>query len=40
MNNTAYYFVHESHPAIALLRANVDLLGVNVDLKKKVEGEW
>lgn len=35
-----YVFVHENHPVIALLRANVDCLGTKLDEASKIDGEW
>ncbi len=40
MSNSSYYFVHENHPAITLLRANKDLLAVDIDKEKKIDKEW
>lgn len=40
MSNASYYFVHENHPAITLLRANKDLLRTDVDAQEKVLNEW
>ena len=36
----AYLFVHQTHPAIALLRANKDLLGSDIDAQQKIDNEW
>ena len=36
----AYLFVHQMHPAIALLRANKDLLGSDIDSQQKIDNEW
>jgi len=35
-----YVFVHETHPIIALLRANSDVVGTKVDESAKIDGEW
>jgi hypothetical protein len=35
-----YVFVHETHPIVALLRANNDVVGVKVDDAAKIDGEW
>lgn len=40
VNGMPYVFVHESHPIIALLRANSDALGTKVDEASKIDGEW
>jgi hypothetical protein len=40
MSNSAYYFVHEGHPAITLLMANKDLLRADIDTNAKVHKEW
>lgn len=39
-SNSSYYFVHENHPAITLLRANKDLLRTDIDAQKKIDHEW
>ena len=36
----AYVFVHDKHPAVALLRANKDLLGSDIDKQQKIDNEW
>lgn len=36
----AYVFVHQNHPAVALLRANKDLLGSDIDKQQKIDNEW
>ena len=35
-----YVFVHETHPVIALLRANSDVIGTKIDEATKIDGEW
>ena len=40
MSNSSYYFVHENHPAITLLRANKDLLCTDIDKQTKIDNEW
>ena len=40
VNNAPYVFVRENHPAIALLRANKDLLGSDIDEQPKIDNEW
>ena len=35
-----YAFVHQNHPAVALLRANKDLLGSDIDQQQKIDNEW
>lgn len=35
-----YVFVHETHPVIALLRANTEVIGTKVDEAAKIDGEW
>lgn len=35
-----YIFVHETHPVIALLRANKDLLGCDIDKQQKIDNAW
>ena len=40
MPNSSYYFVHENHPAITLLRANKDLLITDIDIQKKIANEY
>lgn len=35
-----YLFVNHEHPAIALLRANKDILGADIDEQKLIDGCW
>ena len=35
-----YLFVHENHPVVALLRANKDLLGCDIDQQQKIDNTW
>jgi hypothetical protein len=39
-SNSAFYFVHEGHPVITLLRANKDILRTDIDEQKMVANEW
>lgn len=39
-SDCSYVFVHDHHPAIALLRANKDLLGSDIDNQQKIDNEW
>lgn len=40
VNGMPYVFVHETHPVIALLRANTEVIGTKVDEASKIDGEW
>lgn len=35
-----FLFVHQEHPAIHLLRANRDVLNVDIDTHTKIDGNW
>lgn len=35
-----YKFVHESHPVIAMIIANKELLGEDISTHNKIDGEW
>lgn len=35
-----YLFVHETHPVIALLRANKDIVGCDIDKQQKIDNAW
>lgn len=35
-----YVFVKDTHPIIAVLRANTDLIGTHIDSMPKIDGEW
>jgi hypothetical protein len=39
-SDCAYLFVHQKHPVIALLRANRDLIGNDIDKQQKIDNEW
>ena len=40
VDNNAWVFVHETHPAIALLRHNSALIGCKIDEQPKIDHEW
>eukprot|EP00961_Rhodomonas_salina_P178152 2402635-Rhodomonas_salina.5 len=40
VKNCPYVFVKDSHPVIAVLRANTELIGQNIDNMPKIDGEW
>lgn len=40
LTGATYYFVHEGHPVIHMLRASQDELGVHLSCDTTVEGEW
>lgn len=40
VNGQPYVFVSQNHPAIELLRQNVDILNSNIDNMPKIDGEW
>jgi len=35
-----YMFVKDTHPVIAVLRVNPDLIGDDIDRQQKIDGEW
>ena len=37
---STYYFVHEVHPAIHMLRASQDELGAQLSSEGDTEGQW
>ena len=37
---STYYFVHEAHPAIHMLRASQDELGAQLSSEGDTEGQW
>ncbi len=40
VSGAPYVFVHETHPVIALLRANTEVIGTKLDEASKIDGEW
>jgi len=38
--NQPFLFVHQTHPAIGMLRYNTDLIGCDVDKMPKMDGQW
>ena len=40
LTGASYYFVHEAHPAIHMLKANQDQLGVQIREETLVNGAW
>lgn len=40
LTGASYYFVHEGHPAIHMLKANQDQLGVQISPDTLVDGTW
>lgn len=40
LTGASYYFVHEGHPAIHMLKANQDQLGVQIKEETLVNGSW
>jgi hypothetical protein len=40
LTGASYYFVHEAHPAIHMLKANQDQLGVQIREETLVNGSW
>ena len=40
LTGATYYFVHEGHPAIQMLRASQDELGVQITSDTTVDGQW
>jgi len=40
LTGASYYFVHEGHPAIHMLKANQDQLGVQIRPDTLVDGSW
>jgi hypothetical protein len=40
LTGASYYFVHEGHPAIHMLKANQDQLGVQIKEETMVNGSW
>ena len=36
----SYLFVNQAHPAIAVLRANKDVLKTDIDTQQLIDGEW
>lgn len=40
VDNNPWVFVHETHPAIALLRHNSELIGCKIDDQPKIDQEW
>jgi len=40
LTGASYYFVHEGHPAIHMLRVNTDVLGVQIKEETLVNGSW
>jgi hypothetical protein len=40
LTGASYYFVHEGHPAIHMLRANTEVLGVQIKEETMVNGSW
>jgi hypothetical protein len=40
VDNNPWVFVHETHPAVALLRHNAGLIGCKIDDQPKIDQEW
>lgn len=40
VKNCPYVFVHKSHPMIALLRVNKNLLGADIDSQEMMDNQW
>jgi hypothetical protein len=38
--NQPFLFVHQTHPAIGMLRYNMDMIGCDVDKMPKMDGQW
>ena len=38
--NLSWVVVHKDHPVVALLHHNAEMLGNDIRLQKRVDGEW